>query len=120
MFVKVKNILYITCIPKDFGGKSNGGVATHSWQLINRSLKSYKVGLYCDIKEVKIKEIKLHRFSNSRILKIIFAIYGFFIADKQILRKMDNILTLKDKINVLYHFVILRKISKLYDVIHVH
>ena len=45
-------VLYITCVSKEFGGNVNGGIATHSSQLIQKSDKQNKVGLYSDIKKI--------------------------------------------------------------------
>ena len=115
----MKSILYVTTLPIENGGKADGGVATHSLQLITKAKDHYKVGLYANIKELKkLKGITLHKGDN-KLIKVLKSIAGLLLVNKKKLKRI-YFLTFRDKLKVLYHYYNLRDIISNYDVIHVH
>lgn len=115
----MKSILYITVLPKEYGGKCDGGIATHSIQLILKAKNEYRVGLYSNIDEIKkIDGVNLYKEDN-KLNKIIKGLYGYTLLGKEKLKKI-KFLKFKDKLRVLYHYFTLKSIVSKYDVVHVH
>ncbi|MFF2588520.1 glycosyltransferase family 4 protein [Peribacillus butanolivorans] len=115
----MKSILYITILPKEYGGKTNGGIATHSVQLILKAKNEYRVGLYSDIKEIKeLDEVILYTEDN-RLIKIIKSLYAYITIEKEKINKI-RFLKFKDRLRVLYHYCNLKSIVPFYNVVHIH
>ncbi|MFJ9383230.1 glycosyltransferase family 4 protein [Peribacillus sp. NPDC101481] len=115
----MERILYITILPKEYGGEMDGGVATHSVQLILKAKKEYKVSLYSNINEIKnIDGVTLYKEDN-KFIKILKSLYGYLLVDKEKLKKI-KFLKFKEKLRVLYHFCKLKNLVSMYNVVHIH
>ncbi|MDN3019181.1 glycosyltransferase family 4 protein [Paenibacillus sp. BSR1-1] len=113
------SILYITCLPKEYGGKEDGGVATHSIQLILKAKDYYRVGVYSSIKKIsRVDGVSLYK-EDSKYLKILRIISGYLSVDKEKFKEI-GFLSLKDRLRVLYHYSKLKNIVSQYDVVHIH